>query len=130
MTQNNNTALQRFNRIWDKVNADFHKASGRMGLADSELTILYMLCDYQRPFTQSEIIQLTVLGERSSRQRQMTLTDKGENIAREKIFPFMKLESGIFDQWTEDERETFLMLMERYERSLNEITEQIENTRR
>lgn len=150
MTQNNNTALQRFNRIWDKVNADFHKASGRMGLADSELTILYMLCDYQRPFTQSEIIQLTglskqtvnssvrrmekagwlVLGERSSRQRQMTLTDKGQDIAREKIFPFMKLESSIFDQWTEDERETFLMLMERYERSLNEITEQIENTRR
>ena len=60
----------------------------------------------------------------------MTLTDKGQNIAREKIFPFMKLESGIFDQWTEDERETFLMLMERYERSLNEITEQIDNTRR
>ena len=42
----------------------------------------------------------------------------------------MELEAGIFDQWTEDERETFLGLMERYETSLNEIAEQIEDTRK
>lgn len=150
MTQNDNSALQRFNRIWDRVNAAFHKASDRMGLADSELTILYMLCDYQRPFSQCEIIQLTglskqtvnssvrrmekagwlVLGERSNRHRKMTLTEKGHEIVREKVLPFMDLEAGIFDQWTEEERETFLGLMERYETSLNEIAEQIEDTRK
>lgn len=150
MTQKHSSALQRFNRIWDKVNAAYHKASGRMGLADSELTILYMLCDYQRPFSQCEIIQLTglskqtvnssvrrmekagwlVLGERSNRHREMTLTEKGQEIVREKILPFMELEAGIFDQWTEDERETFLRLMERYEKSINEIAEQIDNTRK
>lgn len=150
MTQNDNSALQRFNKIWDRVNAAYHKASGRMGLADSELTILYMLFDYQRPFSQSEIIQLTglskqtvnssvrrmeeagwlVLGERSNRHRQMTLTERGMDVVHEKIVPFVEREAAIFDQWTEEERETFLGLMERYERSLNEIAEQIENTRR
>lgn len=150
MTQNNNSALQRFNKIWDRVNAAYHKASGRMGLADSEFIILYMLCDYRRPMSQSEIIRLTglskqtvnssvrrmekagwlVLGERSNRLRKMELTENGREIVRDKIVPFMELEAGIFDQWTEEERETFLGLMERYERSLNEIAEQIENTRR
>lgn len=150
MTQNNNSALQRFNKIWDRVNAAYHKASGRMGLADSEFIILYLLCDYHRPFSQCEIIQLTglskqtvnssvrrmekagwlVLGERSNRLRKMELTENGREIVRDKIVPFMELEAGIFDQWTEEERETFLGLMERYERSLNEIAEQIENTRR
>lgn len=150
MTQNDNSALQRFNKIWDRVNAAYHKASGRMGLADSELTILYMLFDYQRPFSQSEIIQLTglskqtvnssvrrmeeagwlVLGERSNRHRQMTLTERGMDVVHEKIVPFVEREAAIFDQWTEEERETFLGLMERYETALNEIAEQIENTRR
>lgn len=150
MTQDDNSSLKRFNKIWDRVNAAYHKASGRMGLADSEFIILYMLCDYRCPMSQSEIIRLTglskqtvnssvrrmeeagwlVLGERSNRHRQMTLTETGQEVVGKKILPFMEREAGIFDKWTEEEREIFFGLMERYERSLNEIAEQIENTRR
>ena len=140
------TTLQKFNRLWDNVNAAYHKASGRMGFSDSERTILYMLCDYQRPMSQNEIIRLTglskqtvnssvsrmkkagwlAMGERSNRQLLMSLTDQGREVVQEKLVPFMADETQIFEHWTAEDQNTLIELMERYEKSLAEIVDNMD----
>lgn len=145
MKQSETTMIHRFNRITDEITALYHRASRKLGFSDSEMIILYMLCDYARGLTQSDIINATgmskqtinsaisrmvqngwiMLGERTNHRKEIRFTQKGETISREVIQPFIAAEDHLFEGWTEPEKEQFLALNQRYRDALSTMVEQL-----
>lgn len=137
--------IQRFNRIFDGINCLYHKASVKMGLADSELNILYLLYDYTE-LCQTDIINYTgmskqtihsairrmekdewvVLGKRTQHRRTISLTPKGEQVVKEIMGPFIQAETQIFDDWTQEEIDSFIQLISRYRDSLRQVVNNLE----
>lgn len=145
LTDQNFPMIKRFNHINDEINALYHRASAKLGFADSEMLILYLLSDYGDGLTQSRIIELTsmskqtvnsavsrmakagwiILGEKSGRRRSIALADAGKRILAERLGGFRKQEENIFDSWTAEEKDTLLILMRRYRDTLKTIVEEL-----
>lgn len=137
--------IHRFNEINNEVGALYHRASQKMGFADSEFNILYMICDEGEGFDQTHVIEATgmskqtvhsavrrleqegilMLGDRTARRKAILLSDRGRVLIEEKIRPFMDAEEGIYNSWTESEKELFLSLNRRYAQSLSRIVEKM-----
>lgn len=131
------TTIRKFNRITDEINALYHQAAKLLGFADSEMIILYMLCDYGT-ITQKDIIACTGMskqtvssavnrmtengwlkrGSEAGHKRDLIPSEKGKKILEEVIRPFMEEEQGIFDSWREEERQEYLRLHEKYRDAL------------
>ena len=132
------STIGRLNRLSDEINALYHRASTKMGFADSDMAILYMLCDYGHGLTQSDIISATgmskqtvnssvsrmakagwlTLGQKDHRRREIVLTEKGQEINDKVIHPFMEMEEHLFDTWSDEEKNTYLELHRRYRDAL------------
>lgn len=137
--------IHRFNQINNEVEALYHKVSQKMGFADSEFTILYMLCDEGEGIDQSHIIEITGmskqtvhsavrrleqegilrLGDRTAHRKAILLSEKGRALIEEKFRPFMDAEESIYNSWTESEKELFLSLNRRYAESLSRIVDEM-----
>ncbi|MGI6108048.1 MAG: MarR family winged helix-turn-helix transcriptional regulator [Lachnospiraceae bacterium] len=140
--ENHVSLIHRINRINDEINALYHRASVKMGLADSEMVILYLLCDYGS-ITQRQIIQYTGMskqtlssavkrmeqngwirhGDESGNRRELLPTTAGNRMIRDLILPLMNAEESIFSSWTEDERRRFLQLNEKYRDALRGVVD-------
>ena len=138
------TMIRRFNVINDEITSLYHQASLKLGFADSEMVILYLLCDYGM-ISQRRIIEITGMskqtvsssisrmenagwllrGTKNGHRREITLTESGENLIRNVLRPFIEQEESIFSDWTEDEREIFLKLNRRYRDKLRDIVASI-----
>lgn len=132
------STIGRLNRLSDEINALYHRASTKMGFADSDMSILYMLCDYGHGLTQSDIISATgmskqtvnssvsrmakagwlTLGQKDHRRREIVLTEKGQEINDKVIHPFMEMEEHLFDTWSDEEKSIYLALNRRYRDAL------------
>lgn len=141
----NTATIHEFNKINNEISALYHEASVRMHLADSEMQILYILCDEGDGITQKHIIDVTGmskqtvnsavrkmemkgilrLGDPKGRRREISLTSAGRQLVDEKIAPFMELEESIFRTWTEEERRMYIELNRRYAESLGEIVSKL-----
>lgn len=141
--------LHQINLVNDEINSLFHKASEKLGLADSEMRIFYLLCDYPDGLTQSDILAFTGIskqtihsavnrmenagwlarGQRIAHRRKIRLTDEGRRVAEEKIGPFRTREKAILTGWNEEEREIFLTLNERYRDALSQIVKELGSAR-
>ncbi|MGN1389435.1 MAG: MarR family winged helix-turn-helix transcriptional regulator, partial [Bulleidia sp.] len=139
------TMIHRFNRINDEITALYHRAFRKLGFSDSEMVILYMLCDYSHGLTQSDIINVTgmskqtvnsaisrmvqngwiMLGERTNHRREIRFTETGEAISRDVIVPFIAAEDHLFEGWTAEEKEQFLLLHQRYRDALSTMVDQL-----
>jgi len=138
------TMIRRFNVINDEITSLYHQASLKLGFADSEMVILYLLCDYGM-ISQRRIIEITGMskqtvsssisrmenagwllrGTKNGHRREITLTESGENLIRNVLRPFIEQEESIFSDWTEDEKEIFLKLNRRYRDKLRDIVASI-----
>jgi DNA-binding MarR family transcriptional regulator len=134
--------IQRFNQINDEINYLYHKASTKMGLADSEMIILYLLHDHEK-LSQSDIIHWTgmtkqtvnsaigrmekegwiQLGKRTQHRRLITFTPKGKQVLTKVLGPFIQAEEKIFDDWTKEEIDLFIKLNCRYRDQLRDIVD-------
>lgn len=140
--------IQRFNRINDEINYLYHKASHKMGLADSEMIILYLLHDYEQ-LTQSDIINRTgmtkqtvnsaivrmekdgwiQLGKRTQHRKIISFTVLGKQIVQEVLGPFIQAEEKIFDDWSQEEIDLFLKLNCRYRDELRRVVNTMKEER-
>ena len=137
------STIGRLNRLSDEINALYHRASTKMGFADSDMAILYMLCDYGHGLTQSDIISFTgmskqtvnssvsrmvkagwlALGQKNHHRREIFFTEKGQEISNQIMHPFMEMEEHLFDSWSDEERNTYLALHRRYRDALEAMVE-------
>lgn len=141
--------IQRINQINDEINCLYHAASTKIGLADSEMMILYLLHDHEK-LSQSDIIQRTGmtkqtvnsairrmekdgwihLGKRTQHRRIISLTLLGKQVLQQVLGPFIQAEEKIFDDWSQEEINLFLKLNCRYRDQLRHIVDHLSLERR
>lgn len=137
------STIGRLNRLIDEISALYHRAGTKMGFADSDMAILYTLCDHGHGLTQSDIISVTgmskqtvnssvsrmvkagwlALGQKIHHRREIVFTKKGQEISDQIMRPFMEMEEHLFDSWSAEERETYLLLHRRYRDALEAMVE-------
>ena len=109
-----------------------------MGISDSVMNILYVICEKGDQCLQSEISKLTGISRQTinsairklekdeivylqqgrGRNTVVCLTEKGKNFSAEKIIPLFEIENKIWNEWTEEEQRQYLMLTKKYRDAL------------
>lgn len=136
----NQEKVKRYNYIMSEINSIYHDAAMRMGISDSAQNILYAVCVVGDRCPQSEIYKQTGISRQTinsairrlekdglvylepgqGRNTVVCLTDKGKEVADEKVRPIIGIENEIFNEWTEEEMRMYWELTERYRDSLKE----------
>lgn len=123
-----------------EINALYHEAALQAGLSDSVMNILYTVLVFGDECTQSNICKLTgisrqtinsairkmeqedilYLEDADNKRRRIRLTERGQELAEEKVMPVMDAEHAVFDCWSEQERQEFLRLTRKYLKDFKE----------
>lgn len=137
--------LHRINYLNAEMNALYHQASRRIGLADSEMTILYVLYDqggscmlgdiYQQSGISKQTInsalrkleaeQAIRLEQYTGRSKRVVLTPIGEELSQKTAARVFQAESNAFSSWTEEEIHAHIHNLERYIASFREEVERL-----
>lgn len=127
--------LREFNRLYKRLDDLYHSLSLKMGMSDSTFIILYTIAELGDGCSQKEICgQVSVSKqtinssirklekggiirlEKGSRGRELhiRLTEEGNQLIREKIYPVMEAEDRAFIQMPAVDRAEFLRLSRLY----------------
>ena len=121
-----------------EINSLYHEAAVRMGVSDSVMNILYVICEKGDRCLQSEISKLTgisrqtinsairklekgelvYLEQKEGRNTMVCLTEKGRDFCTQKILPLFKIENKIWNEWTVDEQDKYILFTQKYRDSL------------
>ena len=132
--------------ILGEINGAYHDASVKMGLADSEMQILYSVHMAEGKLYPSEIARLCGMSRQTvasalrsleregilyletgtGRSRPVRLTQAGEELCRERVAPVAAAEEAIWNGWTEADRDAYLRLSRQY---LEDLRAQVEALR-
>ena len=128
-----------------EINALYHEAAVKMGISDSVQNILYVICEQGNQCLQSEISKRTGISRQTinsairklkkdeilyleqgkGRNTIVCLTEKGEKFALEKIYPLYEIENKIWNEWTDDEQQQYLVLTQKYRDALKKYMKTI-----
>ena len=106
----------------------------KLGLSDSESMVMYMLYDTQEPLTQSDIVKATglskqtlnsairklekeriiILEKLNEKSKKIVMTNMGQVLIAQKIKPLVDMEDRVLDSWTEEDRQKYLELIEKF----------------
>ena len=120
------------------INSLYHEAAVKMGVSDSVMNILYVLCEKEGECLQSEICRLSGISRQTinsairnlekdgivylkpgqGRNTIVCLTETGKIFSKEKIYPLFEIENKIWNEWTADEQRQYLMLTQKYRDAL------------
>ena len=120
------------------INSLYHEMAVRMGLSDSVMNVLYVICEKGDRCLQSEISKLSGISRQTinsairnlkkdgivcleqghGRNTIVCLTEKGKKISEEKICPIFEIENKIWNEWTAEEQHQYLMLTQKYRDAL------------
>ena len=132
--------LQRgeYTHLSGEINSLYHEAAVIMGVSDSVMNILYVICEKGDRCLQSEISKLTGISRQTinsairklekdeivyleqgqGRNTIVCLTEKGRKFSSEKIYPLFEIENRIWNEWTVDEQKQYLTLTKKYRDAL------------
>lgn len=117
-----------------EINSLYHEAAVKMGISDTVLNILYVLCERDGQCLQSDIFRLTGISRQTihsairkleqdglaylkqgeGRNTTVRLTEKGRDFSNEKILPLFQIEDKIWGAWTIDEQEKYILFSKTY----------------
>ena len=126
--------MRRFNHLVTETDAVYHEAALRMGMSDSTMQILYVLCDKGGACPLGEICRLTGISKQTinsalrkleedgiayleqlgGKRKQVCLTGKGQELAQRTVVRLIEIENGILASWPREELERYLESTERY----------------
>lgn len=129
-----NVMLKEFNRISGIINSIYHEAALKMGISDSERDILYVLFDHGGKCRQSALYKETgmtrstvnsaihklqnsgilYLTPGKGRNTHVTLTENGEHYVSQTIGKLIGIENKIYMSWSQEERDLFIQLNQRF----------------
>lgn len=144
MEQKSNQDVIRYNRLTNEIDSLYHELAVKLGVADSVLSILYVVYEFGGKCLQSDIFrasgisrqtinsairkmeteQLVYLEPGQGRNTVVCLTEKGKFFCADKIATIFDMENRIFNTWTEEERKLYLELTQAY---LTKFREEINN---
>ena len=91
-----------------EITSLYHEAAVKIGVSDTVLDILYVLCEQEGQCLQSDIFRLTGI----SRQ---TINSAIRKVERDqKVRPLFQIENKIWSEWTVDEQERYLLFTQKY----------------
>ncbi|MFQ7310855.1 MULTISPECIES: MarR family winged helix-turn-helix transcriptional regulator [Sellimonas] len=129
---------EKYTYLAGEINALYHEAAVKMGVSDSVQNILYVICEKGDRCLQSDISKLTGISRQTinsairklekdgivyleqgkGRNTIVCLTEKGKQFASEKIYPLYEIENKIWNEWTAEEQEQYLLLTQKYRDAL------------
>ena len=129
-----------YTHLAGEINALYHEAAVKAGISDSVQNILYVICEKGDRCLQSEISKMTGISRQTinsairglerdgivylkpgnGRNTIVCLTDKGKQFAAERILPLFEAENQIWNEWTENERQEYLRLTQKYRDALKQ----------
>ncbi|HBA63074.1 MAG TPA: MarR family transcriptional regulator [Lachnospiraceae bacterium] len=132
--------MKRFNYLTSEIDAAYHEAALKLGLTDSAMMVLYAICNHGEDCPLNDIIHLSgaskqtvnsalrklenmdviYLENYSGRKKNVCLTDKGKVLVKDTVLRIIEIENSIFDSWTEEERNIYISLTEKYLSSFKE----------
>lgn len=141
-------AMQRYNHLMNEISEEYHRIASVLGLSDSAMIILYMICEngdscllrdiYHsngiskqtvnsaiRKLEEERIIYLEAAGPKNKR---VCLTEAGKRLAERTAARVIRAENNIFSSWKEEDVEKYLALTERFLKHLREETRGWEGT--
>lgn len=134
MVQYLNDAMKRVNYIANETDAAYHEAALRLGLSDSALIILYVLCNAGGSCGLQEIAQLSGVSKQTinsamrrleeqgtvalspldGKKKCVCLTGAGKALAAKTAMRLIAIENEILGEWNEEERRQYVELQRRY----------------
>ena len=131
-----------FTRVIGEVDTLYHEVSFRLGLSDSEMTILYILLSCDKDCDISHICKMSGTKKQtinsalrnlekegyikinicSHKKRLVCLTEKGKDHACATAGVLMNIEKQTFNNWTQAEMEMFISLSIRYLNDFEKIS--------
>ena len=126
--------MRRFNNLLGEIDAAYHEANQRLGLTDSAMQVLYVLCNDGGESLLSRICRISGASKQTinsalrglekeddirletlpGRRRKVCLTQRGRELAQGTALRLIGVENAVFGGWTTEERETYLALTQRY----------------
>ena len=145
MTAENRNIMYGINCLACELDALYHRAALRLGLADSDMLLLYLLYEKNgkcplsdirgetgiskqtvnsavRKLEREDIIYLEQSGGRA---KTACLPKKGKTFAENTVARLFAAENGIFDSWSDDEISTYLFLLKKYNRDFSKQIEKM-----
>lgn len=132
--------MKRLNLITSELDAAYHEATLKLGITDSAMIVLYTLCMFDGSCRLGRIIELSGLSKQTinsalrrleadgtvyleadgGRRKLVRLTDKGRALAENTALRLMDIENRVFSEWSENELETYIRLLQRFLTSLRQ----------
>ena len=126
--------MRRFNYLLSEIDAAYHEANQRLGLSDSAMQVLYVICNYGEECLLGEICRMCGTSKQTinsalrnlekgdyvrleslaGRRKKVCLTERGKELARGTALRLIAMENEVFGSWTKQERELYLALTQRY----------------
>lgn len=137
--------LKRLNHLFSELNYVFHQLSLSQGLSDSASAILYTLWDNEGSCPLTQILEYTgipkqtinsalrklehdgilFLEKSEGRKKTVCLTEAGIALAKSTVGRVIEAENALLDSWSEEERDQYLMLTQRYLEQIREKAEEL-----
>lgn len=125
---------KRLNLLLSETDAVYHEAAKRMGLADSDMKILYTLCHLGPQTPLADIIRFSGISKQTinsalrklekqeviylqntdGKRKQVCLTENGRRLAEKTVLRMIEMENEAMANWTEQETDLYIELTQRY----------------
>ena len=132
--------LKRYNYLFGETGTAYHEIYRRLGMADSAISILYVLLESGDVCPLRDVCRFTGLSKQTvnsalrklegegalrlepvdGRNKLVRLTEEGKALAERTAGRVLAMEDEIFASWPREDVETYLKLTENYMRALQE----------
>lgn len=139
--------IHAYNRHFDllmaKIDTAYHDAAQKLGMSDSAMLILYELCisggscllgditagvskqtinSALRKLEAGQIVHSELF---EGKKKKLSLTEKGRQLAEETVRKVIRIENEIFGGWSQEERDLYIGLTQKYLTSFREKIEEL-----
>lgn len=137
--------MKHVNLLTSEIDAAYHQAARKMGISNSALSILYIICNIGDRCLLNDMTHLSAISKQTinsalrkleaeqilyleavnGRQKRVCLTDKGRLLAQRTAFRLIQFENEIFDSWSKEENELYTELTYRFLTDFQKKMEQL-----
>lgn len=135
MTHNHLKEIHKINYLNQEMDALHHQSSLKLGISDSVSMVMYTIYDRGNECKLSDIYKSTGISKQTinsairqletkgilylemynGKQKKVMLTEKGKCFVEQTAARLFQAESDTFNDWTEEEINTYIGLMEKHE---------------
>ena len=145
MAQYISNELKRFNSLISEIDEAYHDVALKLGLSDSVMQILYIICNEGRECLLSDIVKMSGISKQTinsamrklehdgiviteyatARKKLVRLSEKGYLLVENTVQKVINIENDIFASWTQEEMQNYLDLTKRYMDHFKERAEKL-----